>query len=208
MADKMTTCKSCNVPIAKSAKHCPSCGAKNKKPVYLRWWFIVIAIIVAIGVISSLGGEDSDTAAGTGSTTTTLAAGVDTSSAEAGAASTEPAKTEAVETTTEAPKSATVVSAEELVNALENNALKAANTYKGEYVEITGKLANIDSSGKYFTIDPITSDYNFTFIMCYIKSEHLEVVSDLDKGQEVTVIGTIKDVGEVMGYSVDVESIR
>ena len=31
MSQKMTTCKACGHEIAKSAKACPACGAKNKK---------------------------------------------------------------------------------------------------------------------------------------------------------------------------------
>ncbi|MCQ4637132.1 Ltp family lipoprotein [Anaerovorax odorimutans] len=42
----------------KNAKTCPSCGAKNRKSLYKRWWFIVIVIIVVLGVIgSALGGN-------------------------------------------------------------------------------------------------------------------------------------------------------
>lgn len=52
--DKMTKCKTCGADIAKSAKVCPSCGAKQKKPVVL----IVIAVIFAIGIIgAALGGN-------------------------------------------------------------------------------------------------------------------------------------------------------
>lgn len=52
---KMIVCRSCNAPIAKNAKICPSCGAKNQKPFYQKWWFVLLVIIVAIGVISSIG---------------------------------------------------------------------------------------------------------------------------------------------------------
>ena len=52
--DKMTNCKICGADIAKSAKICPACGAKQKKPVVL----IVIAVIFAIGIIgAALGGN-------------------------------------------------------------------------------------------------------------------------------------------------------
>ena len=46
---KMTQCKSCAKEIATSAKSCPGCGAKNKKPIYKRVWFWVVAIIIVIG---------------------------------------------------------------------------------------------------------------------------------------------------------------
>lgn len=51
---KMKACKTCGTMIAKNAKRCPSCGAKNKKPIYKRLWFwiLVIAVVgVIIGVI-------------------------------------------------------------------------------------------------------------------------------------------------------------
>lgn len=54
---KMVICRNCNTAIAKNAKICPSCGAKNKKPFYKKAWFIILAVIVVIGVISSVGGK-------------------------------------------------------------------------------------------------------------------------------------------------------
>lgn len=51
---KMVLCRNCNTPIPKKAKICPSCGAKNKKPFYKRFWFILLVIIVAFGTFSSV----------------------------------------------------------------------------------------------------------------------------------------------------------
>lgn len=51
MSQKMVYCKTCGQEIAKSARKCPHCGARNKKPFFLRWWFILLAIIV-VGVIA------------------------------------------------------------------------------------------------------------------------------------------------------------
>ncbi len=50
---KMKNCKACNAEIAKSAKVCPMCGAKNKQPIYKRWWFWTIIGIIAISIISN-----------------------------------------------------------------------------------------------------------------------------------------------------------
>ena len=36
---KMKKCDTCGAEIAESAKRCPACGAKNKKPIYKRVWF-------------------------------------------------------------------------------------------------------------------------------------------------------------------------
>ena len=43
---KLTKCKTCNQYIARTAKRCPSCGAKNKKPLLKRWWFWILAVLV------------------------------------------------------------------------------------------------------------------------------------------------------------------
>lgn len=58
MANKLTTCKSCGAEIATNAKVCPNCGAKNKKPIYKRWWFWVIVALVLISVIAGSTGEE------------------------------------------------------------------------------------------------------------------------------------------------------
>lgn len=67
---KMIKCKSCSKEIASNAKSCPGCGAKNKKPFYLRGWFIAIVIIVIIGIIGG-SGSDNTTATDSESTETT-----------------------------------------------------------------------------------------------------------------------------------------
>lgn len=51
---KLTTCKACGAEIAKSAKSCPHCGAKNKKPIYKKWWFWVI-ILILVNTIGNSG---------------------------------------------------------------------------------------------------------------------------------------------------------
>ena len=50
---KMKQCKTCSKEIGISAKYCPGCGAKNKKPIYKRVWFWVVAIIIVIGATDS-----------------------------------------------------------------------------------------------------------------------------------------------------------
>ncbi|MGG7143724.1 FxLYD domain-containing protein [Clostridium nigeriense] len=57
----MIQCKSCSKEIASSAKVCPGCGAKNKKPIYKRVWFIVIVLLILVGAINAAGGGNSTT---------------------------------------------------------------------------------------------------------------------------------------------------
>lgn len=65
----MIPCPSCGTPMAKNAKACPKCGAKNKKPIYKKAWFyvlIVLVLIVAISVGASGGEEGGSTDSGSG----------------------------------------------------------------------------------------------------------------------------------------------
>lgn len=52
---EMTICRNCNTPMAKNAKICPSCGAKNTKPFYQKWWFLVLIIVLAVSALNSIG---------------------------------------------------------------------------------------------------------------------------------------------------------
>lgn len=52
---EMTICRNCNTPMAKNAKTCPSCGAKNTKPFYKKWWFLLLIIVLAISAFNSIG---------------------------------------------------------------------------------------------------------------------------------------------------------
>lgn len=58
MSGKMINCQSCDAEIAKTAKTCPHCGAKNKKPIFKRWWFWVAVVVILIALFS--GGEDAE----------------------------------------------------------------------------------------------------------------------------------------------------
>lgn len=42
---KLTTCRACGGELAKSAKVCPHCGARNKKPLFKKWWFWAILVV-------------------------------------------------------------------------------------------------------------------------------------------------------------------
>ena len=60
--NRLTICKSCGSQIAKSAKQCPYCGAKQKKPFYKHVWFWVLIVIVVLIAYSSSGEEQQSTA--------------------------------------------------------------------------------------------------------------------------------------------------
>ena len=180
--DKMTTCKHCGQEIAASAKVCPHCGGKNKPPIYKRWWFIAIIVII---VLAAIGGSGSSDSSGSTSSTATSKTAVSSSSSEA-----------AIEYT--------AYTVTELSEDLDSNALKAADKYKGQYVELTGRLSVMDSNGKYISIVDSTDEWAITGVQCYIKNdEQKQVVMDMSIGDEIVVKGKITDVGEVLGYFLD-----
>lgn len=181
MANTLKKCDSCGAEIALSAKSCPQCGAKNKKPFYKKWWFWVIVVVVIGAIGSSIGDGD----------------GSKPSSLQPVTSVTKESKPELI-----------VVDVDTLLDTLEGNALNAKNTYKGKYVEVTGRLSVIDSDGKYFTLDPLSGSFTLVGVRCSIAKEHQNIIANFSKKQEVTVIGTITDVGEIMGYSLRVDSIK
>lgn len=179
---KMKNCKSCNAEIAKSAKVCPHCGAKNKPAIYKRPWFILILVILIGGIALGSGGSDEGTDAGT----------QDVSGNEA-----------------QQEVSYTAYSVSQLIDDLENNAMKAAETYNGQYVELTGELSTIDSGGSYVSVAPTGEDFCLYDVTCYIQNdEQKQVVMELSSGDGVKVKGKITDVGEVLGYYLDIDSIE
>lgn len=56
MSEKLSTCKSCGQQVAKNAKTCPHCGAKNKRgnPILIG----IIAVVLLIAVVAATGDSD------------------------------------------------------------------------------------------------------------------------------------------------------
>ncbi|MBU5481744.1 OB-fold putative lipoprotein [Blautia sp. MSJ-19] len=177
--EKTKKCKYCKTEIPADAKVCPQCR-KKLKGGKLKW--IVIAIIVIAILGAALGGESS-------SSTST------------------PSKTStASEEST--PIEYTAVSVNDMMSDLDSNAMGASDKYKGQYLEITGKLTNIDASGKYIDL-MADGDFEIIGVQCYIKNDDQKAkVASLTKGDTVTLKGKCTDVGEVLGYSLDIDEIE
>lgn len=186
MSEATKKCRKCQEDIPLKAKVCSKCKAKQGN------WFqrhIILTVILGIILFAIINGAmDGDKKSSTNSDSNT---------------------SNKTTTNVDAPKpSPIIIKTDTLVDALKENALNASNTYKDKYVEVTGRLSNIDSSGKYISLSPINDDFSFTSIMCYITPEQQSIVAGLKKDNLVTVVGTITDVGEVMGYSLKVESFK
>lgn len=97
----------------------------------------------------------------------------------------------------------------DMFDELDSNAMVAEETYTDAYVEISGKISNIDSDGSYISIEPNDGDFYFIGMQCYLSDdEQRDVVKTKSVGDMVTIKGQITDVGEIMGYSMDIDSIE
>ena len=203
---------------AKAQAKAAKAYAKATRPWFKKKRFWALGLILIVALSSMFGGKDSktDTATTTTAATTAAAAApadVDAAKAEVSKAA-DSVKSElakATEKTQEAAapaEPALVVSANKLLDDLDSNALKASQTYKGKLVTVTGNLENIDASGKYFSIGRTDGEITITSVQVYINDDQKNTVANLNKGQKVTVTGHMKDVGEILGYSLDADSIK
>ena len=195
MANKLISCKSCGAQIAANAKTCPQCGAKNKKPIYKQWWLYVLAVVILFAVIGGSGSAGSNS--GTTAPAKTESASAAVKPAEQSKPTPEPIEYAHYDVT-------------ELFDALKGNAMKAQNTFKGQYVELEGYLGTIDSNGKYIGLKAADDNYDYLFqeVQCYLKTEEQKsIVMEMNAGDHIIVCGKIKDVGEILGYSLNIDSI-
>ncbi len=206
MANKMKKCSSCGADIASNAKTCPQCGAKNKKPIYKRWWVYAILALLIIGIAAGGGNNAKNSGSDAkGSTAVSDSAGSASNSENNPSA----AETEEVEATPE-PITYTQYNVTDLFDALNSNAMKAEDTFKNQYVELHGFLGTIDSKGKYIGLGAGEDNYDYLFqeVQCYIKSdEQKSIIMEKNRGDELIVRGKITTIGEVLGYSLDIDSI-
>lgn len=181
--EKTKKCKKCKELINKNAKKCPHCGANQKMPV----WVIVLIVIVVIAIIGGIENNSSSDSNNSQNNNTT---------------------NDTTNNNTSKPIEYIKVSKDDLDEALDNNAALARETYNGKYLEITGKLGTIDSELKYISLYSNTKEYDFVGIHCKVKNnEQKEIIKTLVKDQEITVKGKITDVGEVLGYYLDITEI-
>ena len=102
----------------------------------------------------------------------------------------------------------TKIDIDTMENDLENNAAAAKDTYNGKYLEITGRLGTIDSDLKYISLVSTTDEWDIIGIHCTLRNQNVkDIVKTLTKDQTIVVKGRITDVGEVLGYYLDVDEI-
>lgn len=182
--EKTKKCKYCKTEIPADAKVCPQCR-KKLKGGKLKW---VVLIILVGAIIGAVAGESDSESGGSAATTSSTAS--------------EQKKEEAT------PIEYTAVSVNDMMSDLDSNAMGASDKYKGKYLEITGKLTNIDAAGKYIDL-MADGDFEIVGVQCYIKNDDQKAkIASMSKGDTVTLKGKCTDVGEVLGYSFDITEIE
>lgn len=174
-------CKHCKTEIPADAKLCPHCRKKQGMSGCL---IVVIAVIVVAILGIAMGSGSNSGSASSGSQGNTV-------------------EEEAV------VMEYTPYTVDEMMSDLNKNAMAASEKYKKQYVEISGRLSNIDSNGQYIDVLPANDDWAFIGVSCYLKSDdQKEIVKTLSIGDNIVVRGKITDVGEVLGYYLDIDSIN
>lgn len=101
------------------------------------------------------------------------------------------------------------VDLQDMLDDLEENALRAEETYQDKYIEITGKIRSFDSDGKYISIVPHDAPAGiFDSVMCYLTDPtHKAFLLEKNVGDVVTIKGKVFSIGEVLGYGVKIAEI-
>lgn len=198
-------CNKCGKEISQDTKFCNYCGTqiidnqskndnskpKKKKKFYQKWWVWLIIVLLVL-IIIGINGSDN-----TNNTISTPNNSVNTNSNKKNNSDT---KTEKIEYIT--------VNIDELEDALEENAASAKDKYLGKNLKITGRLGVIDSDLKYIGLYSTTDKWDLVGVHCTIKSnEQKEKIKKLKKDDTIIVKGKITNVGEILGYSLDIEEI-
>ncbi|MFR0899537.1 MAG: OB-fold protein [Anaerobutyricum sp.] len=188
-------CKHCQSEIPKKAKICPVCKKKQGLPK----WAIVLIVILVLAAIGSASGGNSDN-----SETTTTSQSSSTNETQNSTP-----EVKEVETESEPEIEYTAVDVDTMMDDLQSNAMKAEDTYNDKYLEITGRLALIDSDGKYISVFSQSDEFAILGVQCFIKDEDAKAkVMDMSIGDTVTLKVHIKEVGEVMAYVADIIEIE
>jgi RNA polymerase subunit RPABC4/transcription elongation factor Spt4 len=165
MAEKLISCKACGKEIAKSAKVCPHCGKKNKKPFW-QVLLIIIGVIVFISVVANMNNNSTDNTSTTGSAQNEKTA------------------------ESQKPIEAITIAPDDLFAAYDGNEVKADNTYKGKMVRISGKVGDI---GKDILDQPYITfargEWDMVHVQVYFKKNEQAKMAELDKGQQITIVG-------------------
>lgn len=185
----MQKCKDCGSAISSDAKACPNCGKDPRNFFQKHPVITVVLIIFVIGIVGASFSSNTNNS-------NLIAVSGDTNNS--------------ISTDTNKPIEYYTVSIDELNDELEKNAATAKQKYNGQYVEITGILKTIDSDLKYIGVYSTTDAWDLRGIHCSIKNQEQRNIitnTNISIKDTITVKGKITDVGEILGYFLDITEI-
>lgn len=142
---------------------------KQKKQLYKRSWFIVLAVIAVIGLARSAFNKQLLNKEYKRQTAQPAENTVQESRERSGQTG------DAPQVQPEEEHEYQICIADDLFEALENNALNAKNTYNGQYTEISGVFNNMDSDGAYFGVGAFNQSV-YDSVICSIKNEEQKIL--------------------------------
>lgn len=93
------------------------------------------------------------------------------------------------------------ISASDLLEVLNDNPLKAKETYNNKYLEVTGTLGTIDADGEYITIKTGKGGFIGVVHCSITNGTQRNYVSTLSKNDPITARVHITDVGGLIRYN-------
>lgn len=161
----------------------------------LAWWQILLIVLgglMAISVMSSIIASNSEKGsavnAGVSSSAVVSSNSTNNENAKSNSSSDEDAKASSEEAKLETIK----ITAAQLLKEYDENGVKADENYKDKLIEVTGIVKNIDKDildDIYITLDD-GDKYSLISVQCYFSDKEKETVAEIEKGSEITVIGT------------------
>ena len=185
---KMVKCKVCGKEISKGTK-CPNCGKDSRCFVSRHKVLTVICGLVIIGALGSVTGGNSNNKISDSKQTSVS---VEDSDSKQTSVSNENSNKKQME-----PELS--ISATELINAYNENEVKADKMYKGKIIEVNGIVDGIDSDMDDKAVVRLSDGDEFSIytVSCSIDDENQDKACELKKGENVTIIG--KADGEIAG---------
>lgn len=172
-------CKYCGAELLSTSKICPKCQKyQDKRSERYVPLYIIIGIVIVLFIVGNYNSRNIDNSGN-------------------------------VSTTVKQTITYEKCNIKGMKSELDENALKAERKYNDKYIEITGYLDVIDSDGKYISVKYDKDEILSADIQCYIKSEdQINKILEMKTGDKITIKGKISSVGEIIGYSMDIDSIE
>lgn len=197
-------CPECGNVCYNSSRQCPSCGATLKNSgrkksgcaTSIAAFFIVSLSIFGFATFMGMLFEDAPPNSGNAIITNQSSNKIPTTKRASNVTKKEPE----IEYIT--------CDIKEMYETLNANAMRAESIYQDMFVQITGAIDVIDSDGEYFTIRSPDERYSWDTIHCSFENNaQRDIFMDKNVGDIVVVYGKITSIGEILGYSLSIDSL-